>query len=126
MIFSCFMLLFCFYGFCKIIFVTGKRAKTIKNVVCVNEELTAEEWKRRYEREKEKVARWKGKVDKLEAELSRWRQGETVRPEEQVSLIEGPDVTTPITASIEGRDDKVQITKLLCISDNNKLFYKLL
>lgn len=72
----------------------GKRAKTVKNVVCVNEELTAEEWKRRYEREKEKVGRLKGKVEKLEAELAKWRAGETVDTEEQVNLNE-MDASTP-------------------------------
>lgn len=81
---------------------SGKRAKTIKNVVCVNEELTAEEWKRRYEREKEKAAKYKGKFEKFEAELERWRRGETVNPEEQVNLVEAPDVITPINISIEG------------------------
>lgn len=48
------------------------RAKTIKNVVTVNEELTAEEWKRRFEKEREKCNRFKLKIEKLEVEISRY------------------------------------------------------
>ncbi|XP_050304320.1 kinesin heavy chain [Anthonomus grandis grandis] len=79
----------------------GKRAKTVKNVVTVNEELTAEEWKRRYEKEKEKVARLKGKVEVLEAELNRWRAGETVKAEEQVNLNDINEAITPSSATEE-------------------------
>lgn len=81
----------------------GRRAKTVKNVICVNEELTAEEWKRRYEREKEKVGRLKGKVEKLEDELARWRAGETVKIEEQVSLADIMEVSTPNVEAVNNK-----------------------
>ena len=41
----------------------------------INEELTAEEWKRRYEKEKEKVSKLRGALGKYEQELQRWRGG---------------------------------------------------
>ena len=54
----------------------GKRAKTIKNVVSVNENLTAEKWKEKYLIENEKNM-------KLQDELRKWRNGETVAKNEQ-------------------------------------------
>ena len=92
------------------------RAKCIKNSVTINEELTAEEWKRRWEKEREKVARLKGQLSRAEMELERWRRGtssipfsfihsfikfssgESVSKEEQANL-QDVDETLPTTQS---------------------------
>ncbi|CAF1468679.1 unnamed protein product [Adineta steineri] len=80
----------------------GKRAKKIKNQVIVNEGLTAEESKRRWEKEREKVARLIGQLSRIKMELERWRRGETVTKDEQINLLESDDTlsTTQSTMSL--------------------------
>ena len=65
----------------------GVRAKTIKNSVVANVELTADQWRRKYERERDKNKKLASENELLRRELERWRRGDDVPADEQLGCL---------------------------------------
>uniref|UniRef100_A0A665VID3 Kinesin-like protein n=1 Tax=Echeneis naucrates TaxID=173247 RepID=A0A665VID3_ECHNA len=78
----------------------GQRAKTIKNQVTLNVELTAEQWKSKWEKERDKNKTLRNTVTWLETELNRWRSGEDHICDIKISAItaQNNDKTAPAPA----------------------------
>uniref|UniRef100_A0AAX7SD32 Kinesin-like protein n=1 Tax=Astatotilapia calliptera TaxID=8154 RepID=A0AAX7SD32_ASTCA len=100
----------------------GQRAKTIKNTVTVNIELTAEQWKQKYEREKEKNKTLRNTITWLENELNRWRNGEASVPvEEQFDKEKANAASTPNVPGVRLTD----VEKDKCEAELAKLYKQL-
>jgi len=97
----------------------GKRAKTIKNVVAVNEELTAEEWKKRYEKERDRNVKFKSKIDKLEEELRKWRAGQTVAADDQLNLTVDMEESISAASSVANMRDLTRATAQLSLASSH-------
>ncbi|KAK3557483.1 hypothetical protein QTP70_027919, partial [Hemibagrus guttatus] len=104
----------------------GQRAKSIRNTVCVNLELTAEEWKEKYNKEKQNGVDMKELLEKLQTELHQWRTGVCIPVMEKLSdkkqevlhehmaiVRNGLAADTPVLESIQYEENINNLYKLL-------------
>ncbi|XP_039255944.2 kinesin heavy chain-like isoform X1 [Styela clava] len=114
----------------------GVRAKTIKNSVQANVELTAEQWRKKYEKERDKNKHLTHVIAHMEKELLRWRageavpEGEQVKPKEVRGALEENKAAAPPTpaavvaaitneASKESGDHVAEQPRSLTVTPNN-------
>uniref|UniRef100_A0A1A9WUB9 Kinesin-like protein n=1 Tax=Glossina brevipalpis TaxID=37001 RepID=A0A1A9WUB9_9MUSC len=91
----------------------GRRAKIVKNVAYIDEIFAAEKWKILYERKK-------CQMRELENELIRWRNGELVTIDEQVTFMDS--MQSSISEIKNGSIDKLgSISSLSSVSDRTYL-----
>ncbi|KAH7961565.1 hypothetical protein HPB52_010431 [Rhipicephalus sanguineus] len=83
----------------KTVWLLACRAKTIKNTVIVNEELTAEEWKRRFDKELSDLLVCGGHFLHSLVSRPRWGLGESVPTDEQLKDLETSTMSLSETAS---------------------------
>ncbi|KAF5898723.1 kinesin heavy chain-like, partial [Clarias magur] len=101
----------------------GQRAKSIRNTVCVNVELTAAEWKKKYDKEKQKGFQMKELIDKIQAELRQWRSGVCVptmeeKQEELHALTQIGNAVASAAPASENGQDETNISNLYKLLDN--------
>ena len=86
-----------------------------------------EEWKRRYEKEKEKNAKLRAMLQHLERELSRWRNGETVPVHERITNLKDTKpiepVEVPASPSVsQSQKSQVTVVKNELSEEERKVF----
>ena len=87
----------------------GVRAKTIKNTVQANVELTAEQWKRKFEKEEIKSKKYERLYRAAREELEKWRGGENIGEGEQVDFGTVAAYTAP-TPTLDEKKNKGEKT----------------